>query len=105
MGWPLSASETVTAVISSLSAFVAVFAASATVWFARRNLSRQIVDQQVNLAMAKIKYFEDFRKWADELADVLTEAIHLCDLDPQKVVGESFFLSPTPATNHALSND
>jgi hypothetical protein len=39
----------------------------------------------------RLKYFEDFRKWADQLVDVLTEAIHLCDLDPKRVVGEAFF--------------
>jgi hypothetical protein len=91
MGWPLTAAETVTAVISSFSAIIAVIAAVATVWFARRNLLRELMNQRINLVATRLKYFEDFRKWADQLVDVLTEAIHLCDLDPKRVVGETFF--------------
>jgi hypothetical protein len=43
------------------------------------------------IVATELKYSEDFRKWADQLADTLTEAIHLCDLDPKQVAGESFF--------------
>jgi hypothetical protein len=43
------------------------------------------------LVATELKYFEDFRRWADQLVEALTEAIHLCDLDPKQVVGESFF--------------
>jgi hypothetical protein len=39
----------------------------------------------------ELKYFEDIQKWAIQLADAFTEAIHLCDLDPKRVQGESFF--------------
>jgi hypothetical protein len=91
MSWPLDTVQTVTAAISGLSAAVALCAAAATVWFARRNLTRELVNQQINMVGAELKYFEDFKKWADQLAETLTEAIHLCDLDPNKVTGEPFF--------------
>jgi hypothetical protein len=43
----------------------------------------------------KTEIFEDFQKWADELVDVLTEAIHLCDLYPKRVVDETFLIADT----------
>ena len=91
MHWPLDAAQTATAVISGLSAAIALGAAVATVWFARRNLRRELLNQEINMMSAEIKYFEEFRKWADQVAEALTEAIHLCDLDPLKTTGEPFF--------------
>jgi hypothetical protein len=91
MVWPLTTAETVTAAISSFSAVVAVFAAVATIWISKRNLSRQLVNQRINMVAARQKYFEDFQNWANKSVDILTEAIHLCDLDPKRVVGETFF--------------
>jgi len=61
-------------IISGLGAGIAFFAMIVTLWFGRRNL---------NLQIAATEYFEDFQKWADQLSDALTEAEHLCDLDPQ----------------------
>jgi hypothetical protein len=90
MTWPLNATQ-ITAVISGLSAAIALIAAAATAWFANKNLIRERVNQRINLVAARQKYFEDFQKWADQLVNVLTEAIHLCDLDPKQVVGETFF--------------
>jgi hypothetical protein len=80
MSWPLNSGE----IISGLGAGVAFCAMIVTLWFARRNLKLQI-------AATELQYFEDFQKWADQLADALTEAEHLCDLDPKQVAGESFF--------------
>jgi hypothetical protein len=91
MHWPLDAAQTATAVLSGLSAAIALGAAVATVWFARRNLRRELLNQEINMVSAEIKYFEEFRKWADQVAEALTEAIHLCDLDPLKTTGEPFF--------------
>jgi hypothetical protein len=91
MDWPLTTAETITGAISAFSAAVAVFAAVSTVWFAKRKLTRDLVNQRITMVAARKTYFEDIRKWADELVDLLTEAIHLCDLDPKQVMGETFF--------------
>src|SRR5262245_25514530 len=72
MSWPLNSGE----IISGLGAVIAFSAMIVTLWFARGNLKLQI-------AATELKYFEDFQKWADQLADTLTEAEHLCDLDPR----------------------
>jgi hypothetical protein len=76
----------------TLSPMVALFGAVATVLFAARNWKRELVTQRLNVAATELKYFEEFRRWADQLGDALTEAIHLCDLDPTKEYkGEPFF--------------
>ena len=80
MSWQPNPGE----IISGLGAAIAFFAMVVTLWFGRRNLNLQI-------AATELKYFEDFQKWADQLSDALTEAEHLCDLDPRQVAGESFF--------------
>jgi hypothetical protein len=80
MSWPFNPGE----IISGLGAAIAFCAMIVTLWFGNRNLKLQIV-------ATELKYFEDFQKWADQLADALTEAEHLCDLDPKQVAGESFF--------------
>jgi hypothetical protein len=77
--------------VAILSACVSFSSMVATVWFARKNWSRELMNQRMNLVNTRLKYFEDFKKWADELVGVLTESIHLCDLDPKQVVGEPFF--------------
>jgi hypothetical protein len=78
--WPFDTTEH----ISAFSVVVALCAAALTAFYASRNL-------KINIVSARIKYFEEFQKWADQLVNALTEAIHLCDLDPKRVVGESFF--------------
>jgi hypothetical protein len=84
MHWPLDAAQTTTALIS-------IIAAATVGWFAFLNFRRELRNQRLSAVSIRQKYFEDVRKWADQLADVLTEAIHLCDLDPRQVEGESFF--------------
>ncbi len=91
MSWPLLTAETASAVMSAASVIIALSAAVTTFWFARQNLRREVQNQQLNLMAAELKYFEDFWKWANQVADALTEAAHLCDLDPKGVVGEPFF--------------
>jgi hypothetical protein len=94
--WPLSRQETIAA-LPALSAAVALLAASATIWFSTRTLGLALQGQKLNMVTTELKYFEDIRKWGDQLADALTEAAHLCDLDPAKLdraagyEGESFF--------------
>jgi len=80
ISWPFNPGE----MISGLGAVIAFCAMIVTLWFGTRNLKLQAV-------ATELKYFEDFQRWADQLADALTEAEHLCDLDPKQVAGESFF--------------
>src|SRR5262249_9753687 len=79
MSWPVNPGD----IISGLGAAVAFCAMIVTLWFANRNLKLQVV-------ATELKYFEDVHKWADHLADALTEAEQLGDLDPRQVAGESF---------------
>jgi hypothetical protein len=91
MPWPFDKTQTI-ALISALSPIVALCGAVATVLFAARNWKRELVNQRLNMVATELKYFEDFQKWADQLCDALTEAIHLCDLDPtNEYKGEAFF--------------
>lgn len=91
MSWPFDKMQTI-ALISAFSPIVALFGAVVTVLFASRNWKRELINQRLNIVATELKYFEDFRKWADQLGDALTEAIHLCDLDPtREYKGELFF--------------
>jgi hypothetical protein len=87
MEWTLNTQETITVTLSCISA---IFAGTA-LWMAMRKLGYETTNYKLGKFSARAKYFDDFRKWADELSDTLTEAIHLCDLDPKKIVGESVF--------------
>jgi hypothetical protein len=63
---------------------IAIAATFSTGFFAMWNL-------RLSRASARQEYFDEIRKWGDQASDVVTEAIHLCDLDPRKVDGETFF--------------
>jgi hypothetical protein len=92
VAWRFTAEQTLAAILPGVAgAAVALFAALITLWFARRNWTREVINQRLNVLATELKYFEDFRKWANQLADALTEAIHLCDLESDRVTGESFF--------------
>jgi hypothetical protein len=91
LGLTLDDAQKITAVISGFGALVSLSAAIVAVRFAKQNLARELLNQRLNVVTTRLKYFEEFRKWADQIALVLTEAIHLCDLDPSQVEGESFF--------------
>jgi hypothetical protein len=77
--------------ISMFAAFISAGAATFTIYFAFKNFRRETINQTLTYVTSKQKYFEDLRKWADELTDILSEAVHLCELDPKRVVGEAFF--------------
>lgn len=59
--------------------------------FASLNLSRERLNQRVNIAAVRQKYFDDIRRWANDACDMATEAIHLCDLDPGRTENPNFF--------------
>lgn len=49
---------------------------------------RGVVSQERSL---KYQYFAELRAWADLAANALSEAVHLCDLDPTQCDDPSFF--------------
>ncbi|WP_158811096.1 hypothetical protein [Beijerinckia sp. L45] len=83
MNW-LAELENPTVLVSLGSAMVALASAIVSSILSSRKDERDLFD-------LRIKYFDNFRKWADQVADNLTESIHLCDLDPSKIGGESYF--------------
>jgi hypothetical protein len=81
--------RTITA--AGVSAAVAFGTMVVTILFLKKNFVRELQNQEMNLVATRLRYFEDFRTWADQAVESLTEAIHLCDLDPNKVQDESVF--------------
>lgn len=59
------------AVVAALSALVGV-----------SNLRREQLNQKMAAAKWKREYFADLLRWSDEAMLQLSEAMHLCDLDP-----------------------
>ncbi|MGJ5037874.1 MULTISPECIES: hypothetical protein [unclassified Bradyrhizobium] len=94
--WPLSRAETLQA-LPVLSAVIALFAAVTSVWFSTRTLGLAYFKQKLDVMTTELNYFEDIREWGEEVVDALSEAVHLCDLDPKRLdpvsgfKGESFF--------------
>ena len=39
----------------------------------------------------KQQYFSDLRQWADEAVNILSEAVHICEIDPSLCEAPSFF--------------
>lgn len=62
-----------------------------------RSSHRERLNQQIQAAKWKKEYFQDLFKWSTETMLLLSEALHLCDLDPQKCEKGSFF-----NTRHSL---
>jgi hypothetical protein len=83
--------QLISVAVSLLAALISLAAAGTVTWFARINYRREMTNQRLNFMGVQQKYFEDIKRWADELSDLISEARHLCELEPSKVVGESFF--------------
>jgi hypothetical protein len=47
--------------------------------------------RRLSLLSAQDQFFKDLLDWANGALLILSEATHLCDLDPGRVEGESFF--------------
>nr|VFJ49395.1 MAG: hypothetical protein BECKFW1821B_GA0114236_100538 [Candidatus Kentron sp. FW]VFJ56968.1 MAG: hypothetical protein BECKFW1821A_GA0114235_10664 [Candidatus Kentron sp. FW] len=45
----------------------------------------------VQKRLMREQYFSELKQWADETVSSLSEAVHLCDLDPNKCAEPSFF--------------
>ncbi len=70
---------------------VSVAIAAVSVAIAFRNYSREQLSQKIHFHLAAKEYFSNLVKWADESMLLLSEALHLCDLDPQKCEKGKFF--------------
>jgi hypothetical protein len=78
--------------VSTISALIAAFSALISTW----NYRREQLNQKMSAAKWKKEYFADLLKWSDESMFMLSEALHLCDLDPKRMEGDRFFeLRPT----------
>ena len=97
--WAFLDDDATKTLIAAVSAGISLGGAGLTAGFAWLNFRRERLNQQLNFKLSRQKYFEEMRGWAVQICDLLTEAIHLCDLDPQRVEGESFF-----ARRHRLLN-
>lgn len=75
------------AYISAISAFIAALSALVSVW----NYRREQLNQKIAVAKWKKEYFADLLKWSDEAMLQLSEAMHLCELDPKRMEENSFF--------------
>jgi len=92
-----SAPAIVVSIISVAIAAVSVAIAFYNYRIASRNSSREQLTQKIEAAKWRREYFSDLVKWSDESMLLLSEALHLCDLDPQKCEKGKFF-----DTRHAL---
>lgn len=76
---------------STLVSIVSTLVAACAVALSLRNYRRERLNQRIQTAKWKREYFQDLFKWSDASMLMLSEALHLCDLDPQKCEKGSFF--------------
>lgn len=79
----------VATIIAAISAFVAAISVLVNIW----NYRREKLSQKIAAAKWKKEYFADLLKWSDDSMLLLSESMHLCELDPQRMEGIKFFES------------
>ena len=77
--------------ISLAAAAVSLFSMLGTVAFAALNFRRQRLSQRMQFAKLQQDYFSSLRTWADQISDLLSEAIHFAELDPQRCGDGAYF--------------
>lgn len=77
--------------VSILSAAIAFAAATLSAYFSHRTLQNVRLNQFFQTVAARDQYFSRLRLWADDAIDLLALAVHLCDLDPNKLPDGEFF--------------
>lgn len=78
-------------VVDILGIAVAVLAAALSGFFAWRSANAENWSGRLDLWSAEDAFFSELREWAGGALLLLSEAVHLCDLDPAKAEGESVF--------------
>lgn len=73
--------------ISAIAACISAVSALVAVW----NYRREQLNQRITAAKWKKEYFSDLLKWSDEAMLLLSESLHLCDLEPKRMEGNKFF--------------
>ena|SRR3990167_9081837 len=75
--------------IAAISTFVAAISVLINIW----NYRREQLNQKIAAAKWKKEYFADLLKWSDDSILLLSESMHLCELDPLRMEGAKFFES------------
>jgi len=70
--------------IGVISAVIALVAAVVSVYFSRKSL-------RVSALSARMQYYSDLREWAREVANALSDAIHLCEVNQDIMPRKNFF--------------
>jgi hypothetical protein len=78
-------------IIQLVSAGVALLAAFASIYFSIRTRRDASTQRRIQILSLRRQYDSDLRKWADEVSEVMTEAVFLCKLDPAKLAANEFF--------------
>ncbi len=73
--------------ISAIAACISALSALIATW----NFHRERLNQKVSAAKWKKEYFADLLKWSDESMLLLSQALHLCELDPKRMKDNAFF--------------
>jgi len=73
--------------ISAISAFISALSAFIATW----NYRQGRLNQMMSAAKWKKEYFADLQKWSDESMLLLSEAMHLCELRPDRMKDNGFF--------------
>ena len=74
-------------IVSAIAACISALSALIAVW----NFRREMLNQKIAGAKWKKEYFTDLLKWSDESMLQLSEALHLCELDPKRMPDNKFF--------------
>ncbi|MBF0463066.1 MAG: hypothetical protein HQL87_16980 [Magnetococcales bacterium] len=77
----------VTTIISAISAVVATLSA----WISSRNFLLSKSKHRLEFFEWRERYFDDMQKWAEGTLELLSESVHLCDIDPKRLDDGDFF--------------
>lgn len=76
--------------VALLGAAISFVGMGTTIAFSVRAFRQRKLDQQVKFLEFQQAYFNAVAVWVNQLSDILSEAVHLCDLDPSRDGGEPF---------------
>lgn len=77
--------------IAFSAAVVSAAAVLSTAGFAFVNYRRELLNQRMQLNRFRQDYFVTLHVWADQVCDLLSEAIHLPEFDPERCPDGVFF--------------